>query len=126
MNAAIAMQKTVNELNQRWTEQWNQSIQIHIGVNTGVVAAGNIGSEQLLQYGTIGNTTNISSRICDVAQAGEILISQSTLNDLKSKDLPLQQLPLVRVKGIADPIQLYRLLWQQQQSPLQLQEDIAT
>ncbi|NJK40307.1 MAG: FHA domain-containing protein [Acaryochloridaceae cyanobacterium SU_2_1] len=122
VQAAIAMQKTVNELNQRWTEQWDQSIQIHIGINTGLVAAGNIGSEQLLQYGTIGNTTNISSRICDVAQAGEILISESTLNDLKSQDLPLQKLPLVRVKGISQPIQLYRLLWQQLQTPLQLQE----
>ena len=114
VKAAIAMQKAVTQLNQRWAKRWNFNIQIHIGVNTGVVAAGNIGSEQLFQYGTIGNTTNISSRICDVARAGEVLISQSTLNELQQCSVPLQQLTPVHVKGIPDPIQLYRLLWNQQ------------
>lgn len=119
VKAAVAMQKEVAKLNQRWANQWNFNIQIHIGVNTGVVAAGNIGSEQLFQYGTIGNTTNISSRICDVAQAGEILISQSTLNELQQCDVPIQQLTPVQVKGIRDPIQLYRLLWNQKNPPPQ-------
>ena len=115
VKAAIAMQNAVAALNQRWAKRWNFNIQIHIGVNTGIVAAGNIGSEQLLQYGTVGNTTNIGSRICDVAGAGEILISQNTLNELQQCEVPVQQLTPVTVKGIADPIQLYRLLWNQKQ-----------
>ncbi|MGR3273838.1 adenylate/guanylate cyclase domain-containing protein [Acaryochloris marina NIES-2412] len=126
VKAAIAMQNAVSKLNQRWAKRWNFNIQIHIGVNTGVVAAGNIGSEQLFQYGTIGNTTNISSRICDVARAGEILISQSTLNELHQCDAPLQQLTPVQVKGIQDPIQLYRLLWNQKNPPAQGQAVMAS
>lgn len=122
VKAAIAMQKAVTQLNQRWAKRWNFNIQIHIGVNTGIVAAGNIGSEQLFQYGTIGTTTNISSRICDVAHAGEILISQSTLNELKQCDVPIQRLPPTSVKGISEPLQLYRLWWNQQHPPSQGQE----
>jgi len=126
VQAAVAMQKAVSKLNQRWAKRWNFNIQIHIGINTGVVAAGNIGSEQLFQYGTIGNTTNISSRICDVARGGEILISQSTLNELAEPSVPLQELNPVQVKGIRDPIQLYRLLWNQKDPPLPGQAALAS
>jgi adenylate cyclase len=126
VKAAIEMQKAVTQLNQRWAQRWNFNIQIHIGVNTGVVAAGNIGSEELFQYGTIGTTTNISSRICDVAHAGEILISQSTLDELKQCDVPLQQLPPTYVKGIPEPLQIYRLWWNQQHPPPQGQELMAS
>jgi len=115
VQAAISMQKAVSQLNKRWANRWNFNIQIHIGVNTGFVAAGNIGSEQLFQYGTIGTTTNISSRICGVAKASEILISQATLNELSQCNLPMHKLTPVKVKGIQEPLQLYRLLWNQTQ-----------
>ena len=70
VQAAIEMQQALVRLNQDWKDRRNLELQIHIGINTGTVAAGNIGSEKLIQYGTIGNTTNVSSRICSVAQSG--------------------------------------------------------
>ncbi|MDJ0690270.1 MAG: adenylate/guanylate cyclase domain-containing protein, partial [Xenococcaceae cyanobacterium MO_188.B32] len=70
-------------------------------------------SEKLIQYATIGDTTNVTSRICNVARAGEILVSQSTCERLKAPSLLLQKMPLVRVKGKEQPLQLYRLLWKQ-------------
>lgn len=111
IQAAIAMQKAVRCLNAEWRERRNLQIQIHIGINTGPVAAGNIGSEKLIQYATIGDTTNVTSRICGVAKADEILISQSTVECLSADTLHLEKIPPVMVKGKDQPLQLYRLHW---------------
>lgn len=111
VSAAVAMQRAVYRLNQEWLQRRNLQIQIHIGLNTGKVAAGNIGSPKLVQYATIGDATNVTSRICSVAKAGEILISQSTFDNLHDPNLRLEKLAPVLVKGKDQPLQLYRLLW---------------
>ncbi len=66
----------------------------------------------MIQYAAIGDTTNVASRICNVAKAGEILLSEQTLAKLQHRELPLEELPPVRVKGKAELLQLYRLDWQ--------------
>ena len=111
VQAAIAMQRTVIRLNEQWRHRRGMEIQIHIGLNTGKVAAGNIGSQKLIQYATIGDTTNVTSRICSAAKEGEILISQSTLNQLNDPSVPVEKIPPVWVKGKDYPLELYRVLW---------------
>jgi adenylate cyclase len=107
------MQWAVRRLSEQWEQQRGLQIQVHIGLNTGKVAAGNIGSEKLIQYATIGDTTNITSRICSAAKAREILISQTSFDKLREKSLPIEKMPPVLVKGKDQPLQLYRLLWDQ-------------
>jgi len=113
VKAAIEMQWAVRRLNEQWIKRRNLHIQIHIGINTGKVAAGNIGSENLIQYAAIGDTTNVTSRICNQAKAGEILISQSTVDKLGDRTFHLEAIPPVMVKGKDQPLQLYRLRWNQ-------------
>lgn len=117
VQAAIDMQFAVQRLNHDWAKQNRQPIAIHIGLNSGKVAAGNIGSPKLIQYAAIGDTTNVASRICGVAQAGEIVLSDETLRRLRDRQLPLEALPPVRVKGKRDPLQLHRLHWQELRAP---------
>jgi len=113
VNAAIAMQWAMKELNEQWTEQGRDlQIQIHIGLNSGMVAAGNIGSENLIQYTNIGDTMNVASRICTAAKAGEVFISESTRTHIAIHNLPLEKLDLMKVKGKDEPLQLYRVLWE--------------
>lgn len=112
VRAAIEMQWAVCRLNEEWLNRRDLQIQIHVGINTGKVAAGNIGSEKLIQYAAIGDTTNVTSRICSVAKAGEILIAQSTFDRIRDWNLPLEPLAPVLVKGKEQPLQLYRLLWE--------------
>jgi adenylate cyclase len=113
VNAAIAMQWAMKQLNEDWSEQGRDlQIQIHIGLNTGMVAAGNIGSENLIQYTNIGDTMNVASRICTAAQAGEIFISESTKNHISQFNLPLEKLEPVKVKGKEEALQLYQVNWQ--------------
>ena len=112
VNAAIAMQWSMKQLNEDWLQQGrNLQIQIHIGLNTGMVAAGNIGSENLIQYTNIGDTMNVASRICTAAQAGEIFISETTKAKIDSLNLPMETLEPIKVKGKNEPLQLYRILW---------------
>ncbi|WP_017307172.1 adenylate/guanylate cyclase domain-containing protein [Spirulina subsalsa] len=113
VQAAIDMQWAVRRLNREWEKRNRQPIAIHIGLNTGKVAAGNIGSRKLIQYAAIGDTTNVTSRICNVARAGEILLSQSTIDQLQPGLFALEKLRPVRVKGKSEPLQLYRLDWRQ-------------
>ena len=113
IGAAIEMQRAVHRLNQNWKRHRNLEISIHIGLNTGNVAAGNIGSKKLIQYATIGDTTNVTSRICNIAKAHEIVVSQSTYDRLHDRDLPFQKMRPVMVKGKEHPLQLYRLGWQE-------------
>ena len=112
VNAAIAMQWSMSKLNEQWKEQGRDlQIQIHIGLNTGMVASGNIGSKNLIQYTNIGDTMNVASRIRSEAKAGEIFISESTMTKIVPFNLPLEKLELIKVKGKDEPLQLYRVLW---------------
>lgn len=112
VRAAVEMQWAVRHLNQDWVQQNKRPIQIHIGLNSGKVAAGNIGSEKLFQYAHIGDTMNVASRICTAAEADEIVIAQSTFLKLTNQNLPVEKLPPIKVKGKDEPLQLYRLLWE--------------
>jgi adenylate cyclase len=111
IHAAIDMQKALQGLNRQWASRRQLEIKIHIGLNSGKVAAGNIGSDKLIQYATIGDTTNVTSRICSVAQADEIVISQATLDRISDRTLRFEKMELVTVKGKLEPLQLYKVLW---------------
>jgi adenylate cyclase len=110
--AAVRMQQELVSLNERRRARGQEGIEIHIGLNTGMVAAGNIGSKRFLQYATIGDTTNVAARVCSASKEGEILITQSTLDRLVDQSRwKLELLPPVQVKGKEAPLTLYRLDW---------------
>jgi len=118
IRAAIEMQWAVRRLNREWLEREWRPISIHIGLNTGKVAAGNIGSRKLIQYAHIGDTMNVASRICTAAKGGQILISDSTLEKLGSHNFPVEAMEPIMVKGKDEPLQLYILDWQKVHSVL--------
>ena len=107
--AAIDMQRAVAPLNRRLIAAGHDPIAIHIGLCSGPVAAGYIGTESYVQYAAIGDTTNVASRICSVAGAGEILIAESTRALLTRRGVVLEPVPPVSVKGKAEPLVLHRV-----------------
>ncbi len=111
LRAAVRMQQELQRLNQQRRARQQVELWIHIGLNSGPVAAGNIGSKRFLQYATIGDTTNVASRVCSAAGAGEILITQSTYDLLTERRWPLEPLPPTPVKGKDAPLMLYRVRW---------------
>jgi adenylate cyclase len=111
LRAAVEMQHALMDLNAKWKSQGRTELKIHVGLNTGRVAAGNIGSEHYLQYATIGDATNVASRVCSAAADGEICLAQATFQRCKERSWPLVQLPPVHVKGKVEPLTLYRVDW---------------
>jgi class 3 adenylate cyclase len=109
VRAAIEMQGAVAELNARWAREGRRTVAIHVGLNSGRVAAGHIGTAEYVQYACIGDTTNVSSRVCSVAQAGETVVSESTRQKLAGAGIDLAALEPVRVKGKDEALQLYRV-----------------
>lgn len=111
LRCAVEMQRQLGELNAKWSTAGGEELYIHIGLNSGPVAVGNIGSSEYIQYAAIGDATNVASRVCSVAQKQEILLSSSTYDRLIDRNVPLVPLAPVVVKGKDDALQLYRLDW---------------
>jgi adenylate cyclase len=110
LQAAVDMQEAISKMSLELTDF--PPLRIHIGVNTGRVAAGNIGSAHYLQYATIGDTTNFASRLCSVAGPGEIAIGVSTLERLGGQwAYPIDGPEFHDVKGRDEPVAVYKLRW---------------
>ncbi len=109
VRAAMEMQRSVRELNAQL--RLPAPLRIHVGINSGVVAAGNIGTSRYLQYATIGDATNMANRICGVASAGEIVIDERTVAHLPMGIFELEPLGPVAVKGKSEALELSRVAW---------------
>jgi len=107
--AAVEMQRGMAALNERLVAAGHRAISIHIGLCSGPVAAGYIGTDQYVQYAVIGDTTNVASRICGAAAAGEVLIAEATRSLLTRGGIVLEALPPVSVKGKEEPLLLHRI-----------------
>jgi adenylate cyclase len=106
---AIDMQKKVKELGPEW-RQYGHELGLGIGINTGFMTVGNIGSDIHRDYTVIGNQVNVAARLESVAKAGQILISQRTYSQLKGV-VEVEEIGEIRVKGIHSPVQTYRVIW---------------
>jgi adenylate cyclase len=113
IKTAIEMQRALVELNRNWETRGQQPLRMGVGLNTGTVTAGNIGSAKRYDYTAIGDAVNLASRLCANAAGGQILVSESTYTQLNG-NFPGQRLEPIRVKGKETPVELHEVYWQQQ------------
>lgn len=115
VNTAILMQEALNDFNKQFTNDI-EPLRMGIGIHTGEVIAGNIGSQKRLDYTVIGDNVNLTSRIegLTVHYPCPILISESTYSELKKRDqiadFPIREVDRVVVKGRAQSITIYEVL----------------
>ncbi len=110
VNAAVQIQRLLIELNRDAAARKWPELRVGIGINTGIVTAGNIGSPRRIDYTVIGDTVNTASRLMANAAGGQILISQSTAEPL-GDSFDLQRLPPLMVKGRSEPVQVFNVTW---------------
>lgn len=103
---ALDMMRVLSEWNRTRAAEGQNEINIGIGINTGIVVTGAIGSSRALQYTAIGDAVNTASRLCSVAQAGQIILSEATYRKVQA-DVAAVPLPPVRVKGKAEELRVY-------------------
>lgn len=110
VETAVQMQRLMAEINRDAQARKWPELRIGIGINTGLVTAGNIGSPRRLDYTVVGDTVNIASRIMASADGGKVLISESTAADLE-QSYRLRKLPLKRIRGRSEPVRIFSVEW---------------
>src|SRR5437762_9027613 len=113
LRAALEMTTALDELNQQWHRRGLPTVGVGIGINTGVVVAGNMGSEKRLNYTVIGDGVNLASRLEELTKTPEyearVIVSGATLAKAKEK-YRTRRLGEVGVKGIQIPTEIFALL----------------
>ncbi|MFN5137067.1 MAG: CHASE2 domain-containing protein [Pseudanabaena sp.] len=104
--SAIAMQLAMRSVNEKLTQQQLPEIAMGIGINTGEVVAGNIGSQSRAKYAVVGNHVNLTARIESYTVGGQILISESTYKEIEDI-AKINGSMEVEPKGVSHPISIY-------------------
>lgn len=110
VRCAQAMQGRLAELNAVWRQQGRPELASGVGINSGEMVAGNLGSEKIQSYTVIGDNVNLGARIESLCKefSAEILISELTESRLTS-DYHTRELGEVTVKGKTQPVRIFRV-----------------
>jgi adenylate cyclase len=109
--AALDCLQTLELLRAEWPAQWASQLDVRIGVNTGRVIVGNIGSHARINYTVVGDPVNLASRLESGCKGYGIrcMIGQSTY-ELAKYDIVARRLDVSYVKGKNEPVVMYELL----------------
>jgi adenylate cyclase len=106
--AAIEMQIKCRELKEKWVSEGLFPLKIRIGINTGEVVVGNMGTRKKLAYTVLGSDVNLANRLESNAPVEGIMISRRTY-DLIKDEIPTLPHEAVLVKGLDTPIEVYTI-----------------
>jgi adenylate cyclase len=109
VDAALEQQRIIAELGERWRAEGKEPFTVGMGINTGRVIMGNLGSSSRMNYTVIGDDVNIAARLYNVALGGQIIISESTYNEVKDY-FEVRELDPVVVKGKTAPLRTFEVL----------------
>ena len=111
VKAAISMMSKLGGFNKKHTEQGHEPIDIGIGISSGEVILGNIGSDKRMDYTVIGDTVNLASRLegTNKHYGTRVLISETTRQSLQDS-YQLREIDRLRVKGKEEPAIIFEVL----------------
>jgi adenylate cyclase len=110
VQTALAMIRTLHEMNEEWRREGKPQLDIGIGINTGEMIAGNVGSEAIMSYTVIGDAVNLGARLESLNKdyGTRIIISEATRAGLKGR-YDIQPLGDVVVKGKSQPVAIFEV-----------------
>ncbi len=105
-----SMQRALERLNLQRVQLGQDAIAIGIGINTGPVIVGSIGSPERMEFTVIGNTVNVASRIEGLNKTlGTTLLMSKTTRDALQRPPQLRPLPAQPVKGVDQPVEIFTI-----------------
>jgi adenylate cyclase len=118
IQCALALEQDTEKLNHQWEQNGMPAVQLRVGIHTGPLVAGSLGSSERMMYSTIGDTVNVASRLesFSLDEAGftagtncRILISDSTRSHVESRFV-LEPVGEVALKGKESVISAFRVI----------------
>ncbi|MBP7844166.1 MAG: adenylate/guanylate cyclase domain-containing protein [Proteobacteria bacterium] len=111
VDSALDMISELEKLNEVWSKIGLPKIETGIGINTGDMSVGNMGSKKIFSYTVMGDAVNLASRIEGITKEyhARLLISEFTFKELP-KEYACRKIDKVRVKGKEEPVTLFEVL----------------
>ena len=116
IEAALEIHSQLALFNEKRAQEKKQQIQIGIGINTGNLVAGYIGSTQTMSYSVIGDTVNTASRLCSAAEPNQVIISEDTFANI-GNEFDVVEIEAIQAKGKHHPIRAYNVLGRKEGKP---------
>jgi adenylate cyclase len=107
--SALEQQEKILEMATAWAAEGRKVFTVGMGLNTGEVVMGNLGSSERLNYTVIGDNVNTAARLYNVAKGGQIIISESTYEEVKDRFI-VNELQPVFVKGKELPLRNFEII----------------
>ncbi|MCF7915632.1 MAG: PAS domain S-box protein [Spirochaetaceae bacterium] len=109
VECAVELQNLINSKDRNFFTGDASHLRVGIGMHTGPLIAGNLGSNRRMDYSVIGDTVNVAARLEGVAGPGQVIITQKT-RDLIGDKFKVKALEPVQVKGKVKPLNIYNVL----------------
>ena len=105
---AILMQKLTESLNKRRKDEGLYPIELRVGINSGKMLAGLIGTSERMEYTVVGDAVNLASRLCNEAESAQIIIEESLYNNVNpAHPLEVEAYKEIGVRGKAEKVRIY-------------------
>ena len=108
VQCALDQMEVLGRFNRKRMEAGHPPLAVGMGLHTGPLVAGYVGSSKAMSYTVIGDTANTSARLCGIAAAGQIIVSESTLTRLGNR-FEYEELPAASLKGKEKPLRIYNV-----------------
>ena len=107
---AVMIQRLVTRLNEYRDARGLTTVEFRIGMNSGAMLAGNLGSRERMQYTVVGDTVNLASRLSNMAGAGEIIAASAIMEDPNiGSRVRATEYGAMRVRGRQEPVGTFRV-----------------
>ncbi|MFQ5735343.1 MAG: adenylate/guanylate cyclase domain-containing protein [Thermodesulfobacteriota bacterium] len=109
VKAAMAIRLAVEEMNLLNRNKGLVALEVGVGLDSGTVIVGNMGSKMRMEYTAMGYAVNMASRLTDIAKGGNVLVSETVYDAIKG-NVTAEKMAQVTIKGFDGPVTLYNLV----------------